>query len=183
MLLYAHLKTDDSCMAAMGGSIEEARRYVDSMKKQESYRGNPSLKINKRMIRYKANCEREKANFRAYHAANKEPRQQDFAAYYEDNIEKVNKKRMEVYEANKETEKAYFRDYHEANKEPRKKYFVDWMKGGWWNWSSQYLTFPLRERSERVGLSPCVKHGHVVQSPNYCWLFEYVHPSIQTFVA
>ena len=43
MLLYAHLKTDDSCMAAMGGSIEEARRYVDSMKKQESFRQNPSL--------------------------------------------------------------------------------------------------------------------------------------------
>ena len=30
-------------MAAMGGSIEEARRYVDNMKKQESFRQNPSL--------------------------------------------------------------------------------------------------------------------------------------------
>jgi len=31
-------------------------------------------------------------------------------------------------------------------------------------------TFPLRERSERVGLSACVKHGHVVTS-KYCkWL-------------
>ena len=104
MLLYAHLKADDRCMAAMGGSIEEARRYVDSMKKQESYRGNPSLKINKRMIRYTANREREKANFRAYHAANKEPRQKYFAAYYDDNIEEINEKRMEVYEGNKEAE-------------------------------------------------------------------------------
>ena len=43
MYLYAHLKKDDRCMAAMGGSVEEARRYVDRMKKQESYRGNPSL--------------------------------------------------------------------------------------------------------------------------------------------
>ena len=34
----------------------------------------------------------------------------------------------------------------------------------WWNWSCRYLTFPLRERSERVGLSVCVKHGDVVQS-------------------
>ena len=43
MYLYAHLKKDDRCMAAMGGSIEEARRYVDSMIKQESIRQNPSL--------------------------------------------------------------------------------------------------------------------------------------------
>ena len=50
-----------------------------------------------------------------------------------------------------------------------RKSIVDWMKGGWWNWSSKYITFPLRERSERVGLSLCVKHGHVVQSTNCCW--------------
>ena len=31
---------------------------------------------------------------------------------------------------------------------------------------SRILSFPLRERSERVGLSACVKHGHVVQSTN-----------------
>ena len=37
------------------------------------------------------------------------------------------------------------------------------------------------KRSECVGLSACVKHGHVVQS-KYCkWLpFNYVRPSIQT---
>ena len=57
-----------------------------------------------------------------------------------------------------------------------RKSFVDWMKGGWWNWSSQYWTFPLRERSERVGLSACVKHDHVVQSTNCCWpVFGYGH--------
>ena len=37
------LKKDDRCMAAIGGSVEEARRYVHSMKKQESFRQNPSL--------------------------------------------------------------------------------------------------------------------------------------------
>ena len=44
---------------------------------------------------------------------------------------------------------------------------------------SQNTTFPLRERSDCVGLSACVKHGHVVPS-KYCkWLlFDYVHPSI-----
>ena len=37
------------------------------------------------------------------------------------------------------------------------------------------------KRSECVGLSACVKHGHVAQSPNCKWLlFGYVHPSIQT---
>ena len=29
---------------------------------------------------------------------------------------------------------------------------------------SKILSFPQRERSERVGLSTCVKHGHVAQS-------------------
>ena len=42
---------------------------------------------------------------------------------------------------------------------------------------SQNTTFPLRERSERVGLRACVKHGHVVQSPNCCCLLsEYELP-------
>ena len=36
------------------------------------------------------------------------------------------------------------------------------------------LSFPLRERSERVGLSACVKHGHVVQSTNCYWLVQSV---------
>ena len=70
MYLYRHLENDDRCMAAMGGSIEEARRYVDSMKKQESFRQNPFLKINQRMAAYKANREKEKAKFKAYHQAN-----------------------------------------------------------------------------------------------------------------
>ena len=49
---------------------------------------------------------------------------------------------------------------------------------------SQNTTFPQRERSERVGLSACVKHGHVVPSKNCKWLpFDYIHPSIQTLVA
>ena len=43
MHLYEHLKIDNRCMKAMGGSVEEARRYVDRMKKQESFRQNPSL--------------------------------------------------------------------------------------------------------------------------------------------
>ena len=34
---------------------------------------------------------------------------------------------------------------------------------------SRNLSFPLRERSERVGLSTCVKHGQVVQSTN-CYI-------------
>ena len=46
---------------------------------------------------------------------------------------------------------------------------------------SQNTTFPLREQSERVVLSACVKHGHVVQSKFCKWLpFDYVRPSIQT---
>ena len=46
---------------------------------------------------------------------------------------------------------------------------------------SSDTTFPQHERSECVGLSACVKHGHVVQSPNCCWLlFEYADSSIQT---
>ena len=161
-------------MAAMGGSVEEAKRYIRNMKDQSRNRADKDSqkqrfkvyhqankkKVNKkRMDGIENNKETEKANFKAYHKAN--------------NVG-VNAKRMEPYEVNKE--KANFRDYHEANKEPRKKYFVDWMKGGWWNWSSQYLTFPLRERSERVGLSACVKHGHVVQSTNCCWpVFGYGH--------
>ena len=110
-------------MAAMGGSIQEARRYVDNMKKQESYRQNPISKINKRMTIYKANREREKTNFRLYHESNKGPRQKGFAAYYEANKEKVNQKRMVRFEKNKETEKGNFRAYHEANKESRQKGF------------------------------------------------------------
>ena len=41
-LLYEHLQIDRRCMAAMGGSIKEARRYVDNMKKEESFRQTPS---------------------------------------------------------------------------------------------------------------------------------------------
>ena len=101
-------------MAAMGGSVEEAKRYVRNMKDQS---------------RNQADKDSQKQRFKVYHQANKK---------------KVNKK----------------------------------------NCSSQHLTFPLRERSERVGLSACVKHGHVVQSPNCKWLLiEDGHPSIQTFVA
>ena len=43
MHLYEHLKIDNRCMKAMGGSIKEARLYVDSMIKQESFRQDPSL--------------------------------------------------------------------------------------------------------------------------------------------
>ena len=97
--MYEHLQIDRRCMAAMGGSVEEAKRYVRNMKDQS---------------RNQADKDSQKQRFKVYHHANKK---------------KVNKK----------------------------------------NCSSQYLTFPLRERSERVGLSACVKHGHVVQSPNFCW--------------
>ena len=88
-------------MAAMGGSVEEARRYVDRMKKQTE-RENEAIR------------ESDRRKSKNWYEANKDSRQKGFAVYYEDNIEKVIKKRMEAYEANKETEKAYFRDYHEA---------------------------------------------------------------------
>ena len=44
-----------------------------------------------------------------------------------------------------------------------------------------FHSMSVAKRSECVGLSACVKHGHVVQS-KYCkWLtFDYVHPSIQS---
>ena len=49
--------------------------------------------------------------------------------------------------------------------------------GGLVELGCRYLTFPLRERSERVGLSARVKHGHVVPSTNCCWPeFGCVHP-------
>ena len=93
-LLYEHLEIDERCMAAMGGSVEEAKRYVRNMKDQS---------------RHRADKESQKQRFKVYHQGNKQT---------------VNKKRMDRFEKNKETEKAYFREYHEANKEPRKKYFA-----------------------------------------------------------
>ena len=114
-LLYEHLQIDRGCMAAMGGSVEEAKRYVRNMKDQSRHRADKESqkqrfkvyhqankeKVNKnRMDRFEKNKETEKANFRDYHEANKESRQKGFAVYYENNIEKVNKKRMEVYEGN-----------------------------------------------------------------------------------
>ena len=52
-----------------------------------------------------------------------------------------------------------------------------------WKQDSQTTTFPLRERSERVGLSACIKHGHVVPSKHCKQLpFDEVHPSFQTLV-
>ena len=144
MYLYRHLENDDRCMAAMGGSIEEARRYVDSMKKQESFRQNPFLKINQRMAAYKANREKEKAKFKAYHQANKK---------------RVNKKRMDRFENNKETEKANFKAYHEANKEPRQKYFATYHEN---NKESRQKDFAARyeankAKSGRYGpIFPCI---------------------------
>ena len=114
-LLYEHLEIDERCMAAMGGSVEEAKRYVRNMKDQSRHRADKESqrqrfkvyhqankkKVNKkRMDHYEKNKETEKANFKTYHEANKESRQKGFAVYYEENIEKVNKKRMEVYEGN-----------------------------------------------------------------------------------
>ena len=101
-------------MAAMGGSVEEAKRYVRNMKDQSRHRadkesqkqrfkvyhqGNKQTVNKKRMDRFEKNKETEKANFRAYHQENKE---------------EANKKRMDHYETNKETEKANFRAYHAA---------------------------------------------------------------------
>ena len=88
-LLYEHLQINRGCMAAMGGSVEEAKRYVRNMKDQS---------------RNQADKDSQKQRFKVYHQANKE---------------KVNKNRMDRFEKNKETEKANFRDYHEANKESR----------------------------------------------------------------
>ena len=107
--------------------MEEARRYVDRMKKQTE-RENQAKRESDRLIS------------------------------------------KNWYQANKESRKKGLAAYHEANKESWQKASADWMKGGWWNWLSQYFTFPLRERSERVGLSACVKHGHVVPSKNCKWL-------------
>ena len=47
---------------------------------------------------------------------------------------------------------------------------ISWSRISW----SRILSFPPRERSERVGLSACVKHGHVVQSTNCYWLVQSV---------
>ena len=41
MHLYEHLKMDGRCMAAMGGSVEEARRYVDRMKNKNHTEATP----------------------------------------------------------------------------------------------------------------------------------------------
>ena len=47
---------------------------------------------------------------------------------------------------------------------------ISWSRISW----SRILSFPPRERSERVGLSACVKHGHVVQSTHCYWLVQSV---------
>ena len=40
-----------------------------------------------------------------------------------------------------------------------------------------HISTAWAKRSECVGLSACVKHGHVVQSKNCCWpVFSCVHP-------
>ena len=93
-LLYEHLEMDERCMSAMGGSVEEAKRYVRNMKDQS---------------RNQADKDSQKQRFKVYHQGNKQT---------------VNKKRMDRFENNKETEKANFKAYHEANKEPRQKYFA-----------------------------------------------------------
>ena len=162
-------------MAAMGGSVEEARRYVDRMKKQTErenqakresdrrmsknwYESNRNAKITTRIETYEANKEKEKAYFRDYHETNREPRKKYFAARYEDSIEEVIKRRMEVYEGNKEAKNLT-------------------VGSGFWKQYSQNTTFPQHERSECVGLSVCVKHCHVVPATNCCWLeFGCVHP-------
>ena len=87
-------------MAAMGGSVEEARRYVDRMKKQTE-RENQAKRESDRLIS------------------------------------------KNWYQANKESLKKGMAAYHEANKESRQKASADWMKGGWWNWSSQLLCQPV----------------------------------------
>ena len=55
-LLYEHLQIDRRCMAAMGGSIEEAKRYVRNMKDQS---------------RNQADKDSQKQRFKVYHQANK----------------------------------------------------------------------------------------------------------------
>ena len=101
MHLYEHLKIDNRCMAAMGGSVEEARRYVDRMKKQTE-RENQAKRESDRLIS------------------------------------------KNWYQANKESRKKGLAAYHEANKESWQKASADWMKGGWWNWLSQFLCQPVR---------------------------------------
>ena len=65
-LLYEHLEIDKRCMAAMGGSVEEAKRYVRNMKDQ---------------YRNQEDKESQKWRFKVYHQANKK---------------KVNKKKLFV---------------------------------------------------------------------------------------
>ena len=38
LYLYKHLEKHEECMAAMGGSLSEAKKYVDRMRQQKSYR-------------------------------------------------------------------------------------------------------------------------------------------------
>ena len=60
-LLYEHLQINRGCMAAMGGSVEEAKRYVRNMKDQS---------------RNQADKDSQKQRFKVYHQANKKIRKQ-----------------------------------------------------------------------------------------------------------
>ena len=60
-LLYEHLQIDRGCIAAMGGSVEEAKRYVRNMKDQS---------------RNQADKDSQKQRFKVYHQANKKIRKQ-----------------------------------------------------------------------------------------------------------
>ena len=55
-LLYEHLEIDERCMSAMGGSVEEAKRYVRNMKDQS---------------RNQTDKDSQKQRFKVYHQANK----------------------------------------------------------------------------------------------------------------
>ena len=70
-LLYEHLEMDERCMSVMGGSVEEAKRYVRNMKDQS---------------RNQADKDSQKQRFKVYHQGNKQT---------------VNKKRMDRFEKNK----------------------------------------------------------------------------------
>ena len=68
--LYKHLKKQEECMTAMGGSLSEAKKYVDRMRNKRRYMENPEPKKKKRMAGYEADKETQKQGFKDYYDKN-----------------------------------------------------------------------------------------------------------------
>ena len=117
-------------MTAMGGTLAEAKKYVDRMRNKRRYMENPEPKKKRRMAEYEADKETQKQGFKDYYDKNsekridkrmkayeaeKETQKQGFREYNDANKEKLIRMRMDAYEADKETQKQGFRDYYEEN--------------------------------------------------------------------